>query len=103
MHTTQFPNKDQQVAVGDAQGNLRVLEIPRNFTVPLNNEHGQMVAFYRKEHANMQFCSKRNQILKLQTMIDVMCEKKRNEVSFFALYNAEKLLPLKVVYNECFV
>ena len=69
------------MAVGDAQGNLRVLEIPRNFTVPLNNEHAMMISFYRKEHINTQFSCERKQILKVQTMINAMCEKKQNNES----------------------
>ena len=70
---------DQQVAVGDAQGNLRILEIPRTFAVPLTNEKNLMLSFYQKEHSNMQFSCKRREILKLQSMVNFVQEKNSKE------------------------
>jgi len=39
----------QLVAVADVQGNLRILEIPRNFSRPSEKEVGTMRAFYDRE------------------------------------------------------
>jgi len=49
----------QQLAVADAAGNLRILQIPRNFTMPLSNERRQIAQFYRNEERKMRFVQKR--------------------------------------------
>lgn len=49
----------QQLAVADAAGNLRILQIPRNFTVPLSDERRHIARFFRAEERKMCFVRKR--------------------------------------------
>lgn len=62
-------NKNNNIlAVGDNDGNLRILQIPRNFVIPLNNEKLIMAQFYEKEYQRIKFINKRYNIHKLKTI-----------------------------------
>eukprot|EP00484_Ammonia_sp_Unknown_P022624 CAMPEP_0197023826 /NCGR_PEP_ID=MMETSP1384-20130603/4466_1 /TAXON_ID=29189 /ORGANISM="Ammonia sp." /LENGTH=1061 /DNA_ID=CAMNT_0042452103 /DNA_START=67 /DNA_END=3252 /DNA_ORIENTATION=+ len=69
-------NGGQQLAVGDANGNLRILQIPRNFAIPLSNEKLLMAQFYEKEYIRIQFINKR---YLMQMQKTIQSEKKEKE------------------------
>ncbi|ETO30536.1 flagellar inner dynein arm I1 intermediate chain [Reticulomyxa filosa] len=69
----------QQIAVGDEDGNLRILEVPLNFVIPLNNEKHLVEVFYKKEKEKQDFIIKRNKIQNISKMKQLLQEKKNEE------------------------
>merc|ERR1712130_500739 len=53
------PFDNEQLAVGDNDGNLRILQIPQNLTIPLNRERKLMAHFYKNEAVRIEFILKR--------------------------------------------
>ena len=88
---------DQQVAVGDAQGNLRILEIPRNFAIPLNNEKQLMNDFYDREYSCIQFNSLRKRVLKLQKMKTLLKLKKVKQVKLFQFFELQVIVKQRTI------
>merc|ERR1712137_887898 len=55
-------SSQQYLAVGDKEGKLHVIEIPRNLRKPLPNEEQSMRAFYDREITRVEYCLKRKEI-----------------------------------------
>jgi len=72
-------NANNILAVGDNDGNLRILQIPRNFVIPLNNEKLMMAQFYQKEYIRIKFINKRYNIHKIETIETEKQDKERKE------------------------
>eukprot|EP01084_Bolivina_argentea_P316034 547726_1 len=69
-------NEKTQLAVADQNGNLRILQIPRNFAIPLNNEKCAMACFYEKESVRIKFINKRS---KMHKKIKIQMDRAKKE------------------------
>merc|ERR1719296_251857 len=59
---TKLQSSQQYLAVGDSEGKLHVIEIPRNLRRSANNEDQQMRAFYDREIKRVEYCLQRKDI-----------------------------------------
>eukprot|EP00485_Elphidium_margaritaceum_P006079 CAMPEP_0202699586 /NCGR_PEP_ID=MMETSP1385-20130828/12809_1 /ASSEMBLY_ACC=CAM_ASM_000861 /TAXON_ID=933848 /ORGANISM="Elphidium margaritaceum" /LENGTH=1114 /DNA_ID=CAMNT_0049356565 /DNA_START=30 /DNA_END=3374 /DNA_ORIENTATION=+ len=73
-------NGVQQLAVGDCNGNLRILQIPRNLAIPLTNENVLMAQFYQKEYVRIQFINRRYKLNKRNTLEMEKRQKEQREL-----------------------